>query len=182
MGKAKRAKAERKGNTRHKERIMDLPSNLTPAEELNIKYLIEGTLRSLPPGLDFMPCPIDIFFLHEEGTDRWMSLFSLGSPDGGTKTGMKADMHAETIMHKELMQEIVDKGQEPLWEWLRNISVLTCVNALAKGLEMPNRIGVQLAGALRAHDIDQDKEFQDQLHKAAQVQAMAAVMGQGLSE
>ena len=44
------------------------------------------------------------------------------------------------------------------------------------------RIGVQLAGALRAHDIDQDKEFQDQLHKAAQVQAMAAVMGQGLSE
>ncbi len=107
-----------------------------------------------------------------------MSLFSLGSPDGSTK----ADMHAETIMPKELMQEIVDKGQEPLWEWLRNISVLTCVNALAKGLEMPDRIGVQLAGALRAHDIDQDKEFQDQMHKAAQAQAMAAMMGQGLSE
>ena len=178
MGKAKRAKAERKGNTRHKERIMDFPINLTRADEKHIQALMAGTIEALPPGLDFMPCPIDIFFLHEEGTGRWMSLFSLGSPDNRSQ----ADMRGETIMTKELMQEIVDKGQEPLWEWLRNISVLTCVNALAKGLEMPDRIGVQLAGALRAHDIDQDKEFQDQMHKAAQAQAMAAMMGQGLSE
>lgn len=176
MGKAKRVKRT-KSNT-NKERIMDFPINLTPAEEQNIKRLMAGTLETLPPGLDFLPCPIDIFFLHEEGTGRWMSLFGLGSPDGEHK----ADMRGETIMTKELMQEIVDKGQEPLWEWLRNISVLTCVNALAKGLEMPDRIGVQLAGALRAHDIDQDKEFQDQLHKAAQAQAMAAMMGPGLSE
>lgn len=182
MGKAKRAKAAGKGSIKHKERIMDFPINLTPAEEQNIKHLIAGTLGSLPPGMDFMPCPIDIFFLHEQGTGRWMSLFSLGSPDGNTKTGIKADMHAETIMTKELMQEIVDRGQEPLWDWLRNIAVITCVTALAKGLEMPDRIGVQLAGALRAHDIDQDKEFQDQLLKAAQAQAMAAMMGQGLSE
>ncbi len=177
MSKAKRIKRAKKSNT-NKEMVMDFPINLTPTEEQNIKRLMAGTLESLPPGLDFMPCPIDIFFLHEEGTGRWMSLFSLGSPDGSSR----ADMRGETIMHKELMQEIVDKGQEPLWEWLRNISVLTCVNALAKGLEMPDRIGVQLAGALRAHDIDQDKEFQEQLHKAAQAQAMAAMMGQGLSE
>jgi hypothetical protein len=132
----------------------------------------------MPNGLDFMPTPIDMYFLHEEGTNRWMTLFTLGDPSSDAK----ADMRAETILTRRDMEAIVASGQEPLWEWLRNVSVQICIEAVLKGKELPNRIGIQLAGAMRAHDIDRDREFQDQVMTIAQQQAMQRVMGQELSE
>jgi hypothetical protein len=174
MGKAKRIKEVR--NTPVND--MGFPINLSGSEEDNIKSLISQTLKMMPTGLDFMPTPIDMYFLHEEGTNRWMTLFTLGDP----ANEVKADMRAETILTRRDMEAIVASGQEPLWEWLRNVSVQICIEAVLKGKELPNRIGIQLAGAMRAHDIDRDREFQDQVMTIAQQQAMQRVMGRELSE
>lgn len=180
MSKARRIKAERKVKGAPTGAIGDhrLPHLLSPEDEERIASAMRGTLEALPPGLDFMPCPIDVYFLHEEGTGRWMSLFTLGDPNQAGEDVLRV----ETVIKRETMQRAVDEGQEPLWEWLRDTAAQVCVQALLNNMELPHRIGLQMGSALRSHDIDRDPVFEASIREAARLQAMSAMMRKELSE
>ena len=180
MSKARRVKAARKGDQATAGAIGDerLPHLLSPEDERQIAGAMRGTLEALPEFMDFMPCPIDVYFMHEEGTGRWMSLFTLGDP----KQVGEGVMRVETLIKRETMQRAVDEGQEPLWEWLRDTAAQVCVQALLNNMELPHRIGLQLGSALRSHDIDRDPVFEASIREAARLQAMSAMMRKELSE
>jgi hypothetical protein len=158
----------------------DFPINISDETNEKMKELMSKVLEEFPPGLELpMPTPLDIHFLHQEGTDRWMSLFVLANPNTEPSEN---NMRVEALMDFSTLQRVAREGQEPMWEWMRNVAAMTCVQAVLRGQGLPNRIGLQISDAVRAHDVDQDPEFAKMINDAAHALAKQALMGREVSE
>ena len=156
------------------------PTSVSQEADGAMRRLMSDVLAAIPSGMEeTMPTPLNVHFLSEEGTGRWMSLFTLANP---SESGNENVMRVEAGMDMVTMRRVAAEGQEPMWEWMRNVAAMTCVQALLHGQELPNRIGIQLSDAIRAHDIDRDPEFVRHLNLIAKQEAMRTMMARTVSE
>jgi hypothetical protein len=156
------------------------PQSISDEANEQMKELMGRVLETLPEGVEVpMPTHLNIHFLSEEGTGRWMSLFVLADPGEEVSDDI---MRVEAAMDFQTLRRVASEGQEPMWEWMRNVAAMTCVQAVIHGEGLPNRIGIQLSNALRAHDVDSDPEFTHMINETAKQVAMRSMMSRVMSE
>jgi hypothetical protein len=85
-------------------------------------------------------------------------------------------------MTLKVAQDAVARGQEAIWEWLRDASAWICTSAVAQDLEMPGLIFLQISDVIRYYEADKDEEFAVRIHEAAKNLAMSTAMGACISD
>ena len=152
-------------------------ASLTKEQSQTIQRLVKELIAHEPKESWPIPAPVDVALWKQED-GRLVSTFFFSHSQA---MGPNAFQFA-VPMSLEVAQDAVARGQEAIWEWLRNASVWICTHAVSKDMAMPDRIILQIADVIRYHDVDQDKEFLAGIHKAAKELAMIAAMGEGVSE
>jgi len=170
----------KKGKQAKGKEFSDLP-RLNRDQDRAIRDMMRGILKDPRITSSSPPIPVDVFFLEKD--DKTMALFTMG---GGEMT-QHAGMQITAALDRDTMERIAKEGQDPAWDWLRDIAMHTCVEAVSKGLDLPNALGVQLAQVVRSVSLDDDKELRDRIYQEAKALAYARVvsgdiMGPGVTE
>ena len=132
----------------------------------------------LPPEAWPIPTPIDVHFL-STADGRREARFVFSTPQ---RPLLSNAMRFMCQLDKETVRDATSRGQEAIWEWLRNNAVGICTEALVRNLDMPDRISLQLSNAVRFHDVDRDREFLDKITAEARELAMRTFVGKGVTE
>jgi hypothetical protein len=166
-------KKKNKSSTANTENLASLTKEQSQTIQKLMKELISFEAKENWP----VPAPVDVVLWKlEDGRLASAFFFSHALPmDPNT-------MRFAVPMSLEVAQDAVERGQEALWEWLRNAAVWICTSAVAQDMPMPDRIILQISDVVRYHDVDQDKEFLAGIREAAKHIAMHAAMGEGVSE
>lgn len=156
-----------------KSEFRDLP-RLTRDKDRAIRDMMRGILADPRVTSSSPPIPVDIFFMERDG--KQMALFTMG----GGQVSQHAGMQVIAALDRGTMEQIVSQGQDPIWDWLRNVAMHTCVEAVSKGLDLPNVLAVQLADVVRSVSLDDDRELRDRIYLEARELAYAKLMSGGI--
>lgn len=164
----------KKGKQAKSKEFSDLP-RLSKDQDRAIRDMMRGILRDPRITSSSPPIPVDIFFLEKD--DKMMALFTMG----GSPMSQHADMQIIAALDRDTMERIAKEGQDPAWDWMRNIAMHTCVEAVSKGLDLPNALGVQLAQVIRSVNLDNEQEIRDRIYRDAKALAYSRIMTGGVS-
>jgi hypothetical protein len=154
-----------------------------PALDTNQNKELMATLQTLlaadlPPEAWPIPAAIDVHFL-STADGRREARFVFSTPNHPL---LPSAMRFVCQLDKETVRDATSRGQEAIWEWLRNNAVGICTEALVRNLDMPDRISLQLSKAVRFHDVDRDREFLDKITTEARKLAMRQFVGKEVTE
>ncbi len=137
-----------------------------------MKELIAQELNESWP----VPVPVNVTLWKQD--ERLAASFSFAHA-----TELNPNSYQFTVpMALEVAQDAVARGQEAIWEWLRNASAWICTSAVAQDLEMPGLIFLQISDVIRYYEADKDEEFAVRIHEAAKNLAMSTVMGASIAD
>ena len=153
--------------------------SLDAKQDKELRSLMAEVLKAnLPAAAWPIPTPVDVHFLTTQDGRR-EARFVFSTPNHPL---LPNAMRFTCPMAVETVEDTAKRGQEAVWEWLRDHAVAICTEAITRNLDMPDRISLQIAGAVRFHDVDGDREFQDRIHTEAKEMAMRAFVGREVTE
>ena len=120
--------------------------SLDAKQDKELRSLMAEVLKAnLPAAAWPIPTPIDVHFLSTPDGRR-EARFVFSTPNHPL---LPSAMRFNCPMAVETVKDTAKRGQEAIWEWLRNNAVGICTEAVARNLDMPDRISLQIAGARR---------------------------------
>ena len=152
-----------------------MPS-LTAEQSQIIQRLIKELIAQEPKESWPIPAPVDVALWKQEDGRLASAFFFSHSVD------MSQNAYQFLVpMTLEVAQDAVLRGQEAIWEWLRDASAWICTLAVAKDFVMPDLIMLQIADVVRVHEADKDDAFLTRIREDAMKLALSTAVGEAVT-